>query len=104
MGRPKFQSSSFRMSSECYGSVSLEKGSLGAMVLSKRGFKAKGWFGSWCRRLFLKGNKEVSRANYVFPSSVDRESDDGSVGERIEVKMTRKTPCLDTMLDKSGIT
>ena len=89
VGRPKFQSSSFRMSSECYGSFSPEKGSLGAMVLSKRGFKAKGCFDSWRRRVFLKGNKEVSGGSYVFPSYVDREIDNGGVGERTEVKMTR---------------
>lgn len=90
VGRPRFQSSSFRMSSECYGSFSPEKGPLGAMVLSKRGFKVKGWFGSWPRRVFLKGKKEVSRGSYVFPSSVDRESENGGgVGERAEVKMTR---------------
>ncbi|PON42366.1 hypothetical protein PanWU01x14_282290 [Parasponia andersonii] len=90
VGPTRFQSSSFRMSSECYGSFSPEKGSsLGAMVLSKRGFKVRGWLGSWRRRVLFKGSKEVSGGSYVFPSSVDRESDDDSVGERTEVKMTR---------------
>ncbi|XP_062091376.1 uncharacterized protein At4g00950 [Humulus lupulus] len=88
-GRPRFQSSSFRMSGESFGSLSTEKGSLGAMILSKRGFKVRGWLGSWRKRVFLKSSKEVSKGSYVFPSSVDRESDNGSgVGERTEVKIT----------------
>ncbi|KAL5577111.1 hypothetical protein UlMin_018810 [Ulmus minor] len=40
------------------------------------------WFGSWRRRVFFKGNKEVNGGSYVFPSSVDRASDyDGFVEE-----------------------
>ncbi|EXB83882.1 hypothetical protein L484_023489 [Morus notabilis] len=84
MGSERFQSSSFRMGSECYGrsfSPERERGSLAAMVLSKRGFKVKSWFGSWRRRVFLKGNKEASGGSYVFPSSVDRESDESSGGD-----------------------
>lgn len=84
MGRPRFQSSSFRLGGECYGSFSPERGRLGALVLTKRGIKDKerGWFGSWRRRL-IKGNKEVGGCSYVFPSSVDRESggDGGNVEE-----------------------
>ena len=95
MGRPKFQSSSFRMSSECYGSFSPEKGSLGAMVLSKRGFKAKGCFDSWRRRVFLKGNKEVFERSYVFPSFVDRDSDNGGVGERDRGEDDKENPTFE---------
>ncbi|KAM6600177.1 hypothetical protein CsatA_019786 [Cannabis sativa] len=91
-GRPRFQSSSFRLSGESSygGSFGTEKGSLGAMILSsRRGFKVRGWLGSWRKRVFLK-SREVSnsKGSYVFPSSsVDRESE--YVGERTEVKMTR---------------
>ncbi|KAJ7962599.1 DUF688 domain-containing protein [Quillaja saponaria] len=90
MGRPKIQSSSFRISKECYGSFSHERGSkeyygsfshergqLGTILLSKRGLKERGWFGSWRRKAF-KGKREVNGGSYVFPSSVDRESDSGS--------------------------
>lgn len=93
MGRSRFQSSSFRISGDCYGSFSPERGRLGAMVLSKRGTKESGWFGSWRRKL-IKGNKEVSGGSYVFPSSVDRESggSDGGIVEEASsgrVKMAR---------------
>ncbi|TYI00111.1 hypothetical protein ES332_A11G111000v1 [Gossypium tomentosum] len=48
-GRPRFQSSSFRMGSEFYGSfrASPETLQLGSMVLSKRGYKEKGFLGFW---------------------------------------------------------
>lgn len=88
MGRSRFQSSSFRISGECYGSFSPERGRLGAMVLSKRGIKERGWFGSWRRRL-MKGKKEVSGGSYVFPSSVDRESG-GSDGGNVEENSSGK--------------
>lgn len=95
VSRSRFQSSSFRIGKECYGSFSPERGRLGAMVLSKKGVKERGWFGSWRRRV-IKGNKDVGGgSSYVFPSSVDRENGDGggNEGEREntggKVKMTR---------------
>ncbi|GAV68227.1 DUF688 domain-containing protein [Cephalotus follicularis] len=73
-----FQSSSFRISGECYGSFrsrcSPERGYRGAMLLTNRGDKEKGLFGSW-RRKALKGKREAGGGSYVFPSSVDRETD-----------------------------
>lgn len=85
--RSKFQSSSFRLSRECYGSFSHERAQLGAPTpLSKRG-----WLGSWGRRAF-KSKKEVGGFSHVFPSSLDKESDCGStVGESNSKKgkMTR---------------
>ncbi|KAL5580710.1 hypothetical protein UlMin_013152 [Ulmus minor] len=58
------------------------RGQLGTMVLGNRKIKVAGWFGSWRRRVFFKGNKEVNGGSYVFPSSVDRASDyDGFVEE-----------------------
>ncbi|KAF3439845.1 hypothetical protein FNV43_RR18123 [Rhamnella rubrinervis] len=87
VGRSRFHSSSFRFIGECYGPFSPERGRLGAMVLSKRGIKERGSFGSWRRRL-IKGNKEVSGGSYVFPSSVDRESGDGD-GDGGNVEETR---------------
>ncbi|KAL5572135.1 hypothetical protein UlMin_021732 [Ulmus minor] len=75
-GRTRVQSASFRLSGECYGAFSPERGQLGTMVLGNRKVKVAGWFGSWRRRVFFKGNKEVNGGSYVFPSSVDRASDD----------------------------
>lgn len=98
MGRSRFQSSSFRIvGRECYGSFSPDherSGQLGALVLSKSGVKESGWFDSWGRRV-LKGKREAGGANYIFPSSVDGESDGGGggggVGESssFKVKNTR---------------
>ncbi|KAK9910150.1 hypothetical protein M0R45_034125 [Rubus argutus] len=96
VGRSRFQSSSFRIvGRECYGSFSPDherSGRLGPFVLSKSGVKEKGWLDSWGRRV-LKGKREVGGANYVFPSSVDGESDGGGgiVGEssNFKVKNTR---------------
>ncbi|CAB4270259.1 unnamed protein product [Prunus armeniaca] len=90
LGRSKFQSSSFRMGMECYGAFSPERGQLGAVVLSKRGLKEKGWFDSWGRRI-LKGKREVGGASYVFPSSVDGESDGSSVGESSSSRKVKTT-------------
>ncbi|XP_020412232.1 uncharacterized protein At4g00950 isoform X2 [Prunus persica] len=86
----KFQSSSFRMGMECYGDFSPERGQLGAVVLSKRGLKERGWFDSWGRRI-LKGKREVGGASYVFPSSVDGESDGSSVGESSSSRQVKTT-------------
>ncbi|GMN42888.1 hypothetical protein TIFTF001_012097 [Ficus carica] len=102
VGSQRFQSSSFRISSECYGygygyggSFSPESGShsLRAMVLitKKSGFKVKSWLGCWRRRVLLKG-QEVSGGSYVFPSSVvDRESDDFCVEESSNIAKAKKT-------------
>ncbi|CAN6568344.1 unnamed protein product [Malus baccata var. baccata] len=91
VGRPRFQSSSFRM--ECYGGFSPERGGgLGALVLSRKG-KERGWFDSWGRRV-LKGKRDVGGASYVFPSSVDGESDGGGSvgGESGRMKLKKKVP------------
>lgn len=95
-GRNRFQSSSFRMGSECYGSFragscSPEMVKLGTMVLRKRGYKEKGILGSWRRRVF-KARREVGGNSYVFPSSGDRESESSREGEEsstTSVKITR---------------
>ncbi|KAK8565702.1 hypothetical protein V6N13_020780 [Hibiscus sabdariffa] len=80
MGRARFQSSSFRIASECYGgSGSPEMVQLGTMVLSKRGYKEKGFLGSWRK---ARPRREVSGNSYVFASSGDG---DGSNS----VKITR---------------
>ncbi|KAJ4728096.1 DUF688 domain-containing protein [Melia azedarach] len=83
----RFQGPSFRMSSECYGSfrksLSPERDhdEFGALVLSKRVHNNdKGLFGSW-RKKSLKSKKEVGGGSYVFPSSVDRESECSREGE-----------------------
>ncbi|KAK7389792.1 hypothetical protein VNO78_25086 [Psophocarpus tetragonolobus] len=68
-------SPSFRMSEDCSGSFSAERGQLGTMVLNQgEGIKEKekGWFGSW-REKTLK--REASGGSHVFPSSVDRDPD-----------------------------
>ncbi|XVE77295.1 hypothetical protein DITRI_Ditri13aG0050900 [Diplodiscus trichospermus] len=78
MGRARFQSSSFRMGSQCYGSFraagscSPETMQLGSMVLSKRGYKEK--VGSW-KRSALKARRQNGGNSYVFPSFGDRDSD-----------------------------
>ncbi|PRQ58509.1 hypothetical protein RchiOBHm_Chr1g0360071 [Rosa chinensis] len=83
VGRSRFQSSSFRMvGRDCYGSFSADherSGQHGALVMSKSGVKERKWFDSWGRRVW-KGKREVGGANYVFPSSVDGESDGGGGG------------------------
>ncbi|KAI4328928.1 hypothetical protein L6164_021242 [Bauhinia variegata] len=79
-GSRRFKSPSFRVSKDCYGSFSAERGQLGAMVLTKGGIKEKGWFGSW-RRKAIMVKREVSGDSHVFPSSADRESDTGFGGE-----------------------
>ncbi|XVF73010.1 hypothetical protein PTKIN_Ptkin12aG0167200 [Pterospermum kingtungense] len=106
MGRARFQSSSFRIGSECYGSFragsvspenEMEDHGIGTMVLSKRGYsKEKGFLGSWRRRTSLKPRREVVGGNsYVFPSSVDRDRDSECSREGAEensntsVKITR---------------
>ncbi|KDP28472.1 hypothetical protein JCGZ_14243 [Jatropha curcas] len=81
MGKPRFQSSSFRMiRKECYGSFrrsfSPERRQLSTMVLSKRGINdSKRFLGSWRwgRRAFTGTRENVGGASYVFPSSMDRE-------------------------------
>ncbi|XWS76862.1 hypothetical protein CRYUN_Cryun01aG0214400 [Craigia yunnanensis] len=96
MGRARFQSSSFRMGSECYGSFragscSPEMVQLGDMVLSKRGYKEKGFLGPWRRRA-LEARREVGGNSYVFPSSGDRDSECSREGEESSsttVKITR---------------
>ncbi|KAE8721493.1 hypothetical protein F3Y22_tig00015910pilonHSYRG00064 [Hibiscus syriacus] len=78
IGRARFQSSSFRMGSECYGSfrssgsASPDMVQLGTMVLGKRGYKEKGFLGSWRRRA-LKGRprREVTGNSCVFAASGD---------------------------------
>ncbi|GMI73649.1 maternal effect embryo arrest 47 [Hibiscus trionum] len=73
----RFQSPSFRMGSECYGSFRGDSRSLGTVVRSRSGaYKAKGFVGCWRRRL-LKGRRDVggSGNSYVFPSSGDRDSE-----------------------------
>ncbi|XVF33146.1 hypothetical protein REPUB_Repub17cG0143200 [Reevesia pubescens] len=100
MGRARFQSSSFRMGSECYGSFRAGSCSpdqmvqLGTMVLSKRGYKEKGFLGrSWRRRALNKARREVGGNSYVFPSSGDRDSECSKEGEEsnssTSVKITR---------------
>ncbi|KAM1125606.1 hypothetical protein ACFX1Q_040885 [Malus domestica] len=96
VGRSKFQSSSFRM--ECYGGFSPERGGeLGALVLRRKG-KERGWFDSWGRRV-LKGKREVGGAGYVFPSSVDGESDGGGSvgGESGKLKTKKKMTGITTV-------
>ncbi|GMI66764.1 maternal effect embryo arrest 47 [Hibiscus trionum] len=99
MGRARFQSSSFRMGSECYGSFrstasdSPEMLQLGTMVLSKRGYKEKGFLGSWRRRaLKARPRTEVSGNSYVFASSgdEDREGEEDSSCSN-SVKISRIT-------------
>ncbi|KAK8711361.1 hypothetical protein V6N13_146645 [Hibiscus sabdariffa] len=77
MGRARFQSSSFRMGSECYGSfrsagsASPEMVQPGTMVLSKRGYKEKGFLGSWRRTMKARPRREVTGNSYVFAASGD---------------------------------
>ncbi|KAE8728897.1 auxin response factor 9-like [Hibiscus syriacus] len=72
MGRARFQSSSFRMGGERYGSFrsvasdSPEMVQLGTMVLSKRGYTDKGFLGSWRRRPL---RLDIEREDYAFASS-----------------------------------
>ncbi|XVE73688.1 hypothetical protein DITRI_Ditri11bG0139200 [Diplodiscus trichospermus] len=88
IGKARFQSSSFRMGSECYGSFragscSPEMVQLGTLVVSERGnnYKEKGFLGSWRRRA-MKARREVGGNNcYVFPSSGDRYSESNREGE-----------------------
>ncbi|KAK7349417.1 hypothetical protein VNO77_06768 [Canavalia gladiata] len=71
---PYFQSPSFRMSEDCCGSFSAERGQLGTMVLNKgEGIKDKGWFGSWREKCF-KSKREASGGSHVFPSYVDKDT------------------------------
>ncbi|GMI98462.1 maternal effect embryo arrest 47 [Hibiscus trionum] len=87
--RARFQSSSFRMGSECYGSFrSAGSASPETMVLSKRGF-----LGSWRRRT-LKGRprREVCGNSYVFAASDDGDSEcSRDRGEDRSVKIHRIT-------------
>jgi hypothetical protein len=87
--RSKFQSSSFRISRECYGSFSHERAQLGAptpLSLSKR----RGWLGSWGRRAF-KSKKEVGGFSHVFPSTLDKESDCGTTAGESNNKKGKMT-------------
>ncbi|KAH7578064.1 hypothetical protein ACOSP7_000811 [Xanthoceras sorbifolium] len=109
VGRPRFQGSSFRMSSECYGSfrrsLSPERDHdpLGAFVL-KRGHKERGGFGSWSwRRGVLKGNKrEVGGGSYVFPSSVDRDSDCSRESDESSSSTSTSTSDKITTIKRAG--
>ncbi|MBA0560067.1 hypothetical protein Golob_016992 [Gossypium lobatum] len=77
-GRPRFQSSSFRMGSECYGSfrASPETLQLGSMVLSKRGYKEEGFLGFWRgRSLKARPRREVSGNSCVRDSECSRDRD-----------------------------
>ena len=60
------------------------------MVLGNRKVKVAGWFRSWRRRVFFKGNKEVNGGSYVFPSSVDRASDYDGLLKRVIEEMGRR--------------
>ncbi|KAK8693630.1 hypothetical protein V6N13_071205 [Hibiscus sabdariffa] len=91
-GRARFQSSSFRMGSECYGSFrsagseSPEMVQLGTVVLSKRGYKEKGFLGSWRK---ARPRREVSCNSYVFASSGDGDRvGEGSNSDKIS-RITR---------------
>ncbi|GKV50555.1 hypothetical protein SLEP1_g57257 [Rubroshorea leprosula] len=96
----RFQSNSFRMGGDCYGSFRSTGNSspeavvpYGALVVSKKGQRRdRGILGFWRKRA-LKGERGVVRGSYVFPSSVDRESDSGREREDIRrsttVKITR---------------
>ncbi|KAA8520763.1 hypothetical protein F0562_014965 [Nyssa sinensis] len=94
VGRPIFQSSSFRFIGERLGSfgssssLSPERGQLGAMVLSKRGHKERGFFGTRGQRtLKIKVcEKDVEGGSCVFSSSMDIADDESS---NPGVKMTR---------------
>lgn len=81
----RFQTPSFRMSSECYGSFrrstlspeqrdQKDNDRFGAMVLSNSKIvkKEKGVFGSWGKKGLKSNKREVGGGSYVFPSSVDR--------------------------------
>lgn len=93
MGKSKIQASSFRLTAgQCYGSFrrssfSLERSQLGAIVLSKKGHKEKGLFGSWWK----KGKSDVGGGSYVFPSSVDRESEYSREDEGSNLTSIRRT-------------
>ncbi|GLT84794.1 hypothetical protein SLE2022_030080 [Rubroshorea leprosula] len=96
----RFQSNSFRMGGDCYGSFRSTGNSspeavvpYGALVVSKKGQRRdRGILGFWRKRA-LKGERGVVRGSYVFPSSVDRESDSGrereDIGRSTTVKITR---------------
>ncbi|XP_021893036.1 uncharacterized protein At4g00950-like [Carica papaya] len=95
----RFPSSSFRVSSECYGSFrsyspdheTEVQQPLGASVLGNRGVKGRGILSYW-RRRGLKGKREIGGGSYVFPSSVDRDSESSKDGEESScdgVKITR---------------
>lgn len=105
----RFQTPSFRMSSECYGSFrgstlspehknKKDSDEFGVVVLSNSKIvkKEKGVFGSW-RENGLKSNKrEVGGGSYVFPSSVDRfcetecsRAEEGSSSNCTSDKITR---------------
>ncbi|GKU96626.1 hypothetical protein SLEP1_g9838 [Rubroshorea leprosula] len=96
----RFQSNSFRMGGDCYGSFRSTGNSspeavvpYGAVVVSKKGQRRdRGILGFWRKRA-LKGERGVVRGSYVFPSSVDRESDSGrereDIGRSTTVKITR---------------
>ncbi|KAJ0051468.1 hypothetical protein Pint_00603 [Pistacia integerrima] len=99
MGRSKIQASSFRLStSQCYGSFRRnsfgpERDQLGAIALSKKGHKEKGLFGSWRK----KGKRDVGGGSYVFPSSVDRESESSREDEMSKVTSFRRTGSFSTL-------
>ena len=92
MGSARSQFSSFRMGSECYGSFRAGSCSPEMVQLgSKRGYKEKGFLGSW-RRGALEARREVGGNSYVFPSSGDRDSECSREGEEsssTSVKITR---------------
>ncbi|XP_044492614.1 uncharacterized protein At4g00950-like [Mangifera indica] len=99
MGRSKIQTYSFRLNtSECYGSFrrnsfSPERDQHGAIVISKKGQKEKGFLGSWRK----KGKRDVGGGSYVFPSSVDRESDCSREDEGRNVTGIRRTGSFSTL-------
>ncbi|KAJ4823622.1 hypothetical protein Tsubulata_039713 [Turnera subulata] len=98
VGRQRFQSSSFRIiRKEFYGSFrrsfSPERGQLGGLFLSKRRLKEGGFLASWgWGRRTVKGKRDVvGGGSYVFPSSVDKESDCGNVEEENSSKRFKMT-------------
>lgn len=105
----RFQTPSFRMSSECYGSFrgstlspehknKKDSDEFGVVVLSNSKIvkKEKGVFGSWRKNGLKSSKREVGGGSYVFPSSVDRfcetecsRAEEGSSSNCTSDKITR---------------
>ncbi|GLU00833.1 hypothetical protein SLE2022_181720 [Rubroshorea leprosula] len=100
----RFQSYSFRMGGQCYGSFRATGDSspepalpYESLTVSKKSQKEKGNILGFWRRRTLMCRREVAGGSYIFPSSEDKENDSGRQGEDISRRTTVKITTIRRM-------